>query len=168
MLSVLAVQIINMAANFMRMAISKPFGRYSDKHSYAKGFRMALYLAAGAFFINMFTTPSTWFFVVLYTILYNCSFAGTNMNSYNIAYSYVDEQYVTQAMSVKNCIGGLFGFGTSVIAGRILAAVQANGNTILGIPMYGQQLLSAISFAITVVLIVYIKTVIEKQKIMIQ
>ena len=95
MLSVLTVQLINMAANFLRMLISKPFGRYSDKHSYAKGFRMALYLAAGAFLINIFTTPSAWFFVVIFTILYNCAFAGTNMNSFNIAYSYVDEAYIT-------------------------------------------------------------------------
>ena len=166
MLSVLTVQIINMAANFLRMAISKPFGRYSDRNTYAKGFRMALYLAAGAFFINIFTTPSTWIFVAIFTVLYNCSFAGTNMNSFNIAYSYVDEQYVTQAMAIKNCIGGLFGFGASILAGKILAAVQANSNMILGIPIHGQQLLSAISFAVTVVLIIYIKQVIEKQHVM--
>ena len=71
-------------------------------------------------------------------------------------------------MAIKNCIGGICGFGASVLAGKLLAAIQANGNILFGIPLHGQQLLSAISFAITVILIVYIKKVIEKQKIMIQ
>ena len=69
-------------------------GRYSDKRSYARGFELGLYFAAGAFLINVFTTRSTWFFVVVYTILYNCCVAGTNQNSYNITYSYVDSRFI--------------------------------------------------------------------------
>lgn len=168
MLSVFAVQLINILSNFARMAITKPFGRYSDKHSYAKGFKLALYLAGSAFFINIFTTQSTWFLIILYTLLYNCCIAGTNQNSFNITYSYVDSKYITQAMAIKNCIGGLFGFGASMLGGKILDIVQANNNTVLGIHVYGQQILSAISFVTVVVTIIYIKKVIEKQKVMLQ
>lgn len=168
LISVFAIQLINIIANLARMAISKPFGRYSDKHSYAAGFKLALYLASGAFFINMFTTKSTWFLIVVYTILYNCSVAGTNQNSFNIAYSYVDSKYITQAMAIKNCIGGLFGFGASIVGGKLLDVVQANNNMVFGVHIYGQQILSGISFVVSFIAIVYIKKVIEKQKIMLQ
>ena len=168
LLSVLTIQVVNVAANFARMIVSKPFGRYSDKHSFAKGFRVALCLAAGGFFINMFTSRSTWFFIIIYTVLYNCSMAGTNQNSYNITYSYVDDKYISQAMAIKNSIGGICGFGTSLIAGKILSTIQANGNMIFGIHIYGQQVLSGISFVLTVVAILFLKNVIEKQKVMIQ
>ncbi len=168
LISVFTVQLINMVANVIRIFVSKPFGRYSDKYSYAKGFKLALCVAAGAFFINIFTTNSTWFLIILYTVLYNASVAGTNQNSFNIAYSYVDAAYISQAMAFKNCIGGVLGFGASLMAGVILNAVKANGNCIFGVHIYGQQILSAISFVIAVIAIIYTKKVVEKQKVMIQ
>lgn len=168
MMSVFSVQVINIAANFARMLISKPMGRYSDKHSYAKGFKLGLYMAAVAFFINMFTTRSTWFLVVLYSILYSCCFAGTNQNSYNMTYSYVESKYITQAMAIKNSIGGICGFAASVLAGKILGHIQENDNQIFGMRIYAQQLLSAVSFVLVVIAIIFIKKVIEKQKVMIQ
>ena len=168
MLSILGVQLINIAGNLTRALISKSLGRYSDKHSYAKGFKLGLLFAAGAFFINMFTTRASRFLIIPYTVLYCCATGGVNQNSFNITYSYVDMKYVTQAMAIKNCIGGLCGFGASLIAGRILHAIQSNGNIILGVHINGQQILSGISLLITIIAILYVKNVIEKQKIIVQ
>lgn len=47
----------------------------------------------------------------------------------------------------------------------IRAAVQNNGNQFLGLHIYGQQLLSLISFVITVATIIFIKSVIEKEAV---
>lgn len=168
LMSVFAVQVINIVGNAMRMIISKPIGRYSDKHSYIKGFNLGLYLLAASYIATMFTTKSTWFLIILQTILYHCSVGGTNYNSFNIVYSYVDSKYIVHAMAIKNCIGGLFGFGASVLGGKILDTIQANGNMVFGIHIYGQQLLAFISLCMTVVAIVYINKVIVKQKVMIQ
>lgn len=168
MISVFAVQVINMIANFARMAVSRPFGKYSDKKSYAKGFNLAMMMAAAAFFINIFTTNATWYLIIAYTVLYNCSLAGSNQNSFNITYSYVKSEYITQAMAIKNSIGGVCGFLASVLGGKILAVVQANNNMIFGIHIYGQQLLSAVSCVITLAVVVFIHKVIEKQKVTIR
>lgn len=168
LLSVGAVQVINMIANLARLAISLPFGRYSDKHSYASGMKLAFVIAAVGFGINAFTTSNTWWFVIIYTILYNVSMAGSNQNSFNISYSYVKEEYFVPAMAIKNSIGGIFGFGASLTGSRILACIQANGNTFLGIPMYGQQLLSGISCIIIVITVFFIHFVIEKQRVILQ
>ncbi len=166
--SMFAVQIINMAGNLSRLAISVPFGRYSDKRSYARGFNLAMCIAALAFFVNMFTTRSTRFLIIIYTILFSCSLAGTNQNAFNIAYSYVDQKYVVQAMAIKNSIAGICGFIASLLGGKLLSAIQAGGNMIFGIPVLGQQVLSAISLVITVAAIIFTRTVIEKQKVSIQ
>ncbi len=168
MLSVLAIQIINIAASLVRIAVSKWFGRYSDRHTFAKGFELALWIEAAAFFVSIFTTGATWYLVIAYTVLMSVSSAGTGQNSFNITYSYVDGRYVTQALALKSCIGGIFGFGASLLGSRILHLVQESGNRVFGIPLYGQQLLSAISFLLIVVLIVYVKRVIEKQKVIVQ
>jgi hypothetical protein len=47
-------------------------------------------------------------------------------------------------------------------------AVEANGNVVFGIPMYGQQLLSAISFIMMILTFLFTHFVVSKQKVMIQ
>ncbi len=165
LLSVGAVQIINMIANLGRMAVSIPFGAYSDRTSFASGIKVSFILAALAFGFNMFTTRETWWIIIIYTVLHNMSIAGNNQNSFNIAYSYVKEEYFVPALAIKNSIGGLFGFGATLIGSKILTMVQENGNTFMGIPMFGQQLLSGISFVIAIALVLFVHFVIEKQKV---
>lgn len=168
LISVGIVQIINIAGNIARLIVTRPFGRFSDKTSYATGLKWAFIIEAAAFAINMFATPKTWWCVIAYTVLYNISLAGSNQNSFNITYSYVDSKYIVQAMAIKNSIGGVCGFLISLLASRVLHFIQANGNMIFGIPIYGQQLLSLFSIIILVAAVLYIKFVIEKQKIKIQ
>ncbi len=168
MMSVLLVQIINTVGAGVRMVGSRPFGSYSDRTSYARGMSLGLLLAAIAFFANIFTTPETWFFIIVYTLLYNLSLAGINANSYNVVYSYVDSDYFVEALAIKNSIGGICGFLTSLLAGVILDAIQKNGNTLFGVQLYGQQVLSALSFVLTIATFLLVKLVIEKQKVMMQ
>lgn len=168
MFSLVQIQIINIAANFFRMLVTKPIGNFSDKRSFVKGYELGMWLAAGGFVFCMFITPKTWYLIVPYTILHNCSIAGTSENSFNMIYNYVDSKYFAQAMALKNCLADIFGFGASVISGWILSCVQSNGNQILGIPIYGQQLLAGISLVGLVVAIIFARKVVEKQKITVQ
>ena len=99
----------------------------------------------------------------MFTALYYISMAGLNQNSYNILYKYVDNDYIVQALAIKNSIAGVLGFLASLAGSRILSYVQANENVVFGVKMYGQQLLSAISFVFIAVALIYTKVVIEKQ-----
>ena len=166
LLSVGAVQLINIGSNLVRFCISKPFGRYSDKTSYARGMQLAMIISACGYFANVFTTKSTWWFIIVYTVLHNASAAGTNQNSYNILYSYVDADYFVEAMAIKNSIAGVLGFGASLVGAKLLSLVQANGNMLFGIPMYGQQLLSLLSAVLAIVCIAFLRRVIDKQTVM--
>ena len=65
-------------------------------------------------------------------------------------------------------IGGLCGFLMSLISGEILAAIQANGNMLFGIPVYGQQVLAVISTAGIVTCILILHFVVEKQEVLVQ
>ena len=162
------VQIINMIGNAGRFAVSRPFGKFSDKYSYAKGAELALLLAIIAFTFSAFTTPSTRWLIVGYTLFHSLCMAGWNANMMNITYNYVESDYFVQASAIKNSIGGICGFGASLLESRILTAVQNNGNTVFGIPMYGQQLLSALSVVLLIVCLLFTHFVISKQKRMIQ
>lgn len=165
-LTVGAVQMINILGNFCRFLVSRGFGRYSDRTSYARGIGLAMMIAAAAFFVNVFTTPKTWYLIIVYTILYSACLAGTEQNFSNIVYSYVPETSFVQANAIKNSIGGIFGFISSMIGSRILGAVQANGNTIFGVTVYGQQVLSLISLILIVAAMIYNRAVISKRSVM--
>ena len=165
-MSAVLVQVVNIVANLLRAGVSRPLGKYSDRKTFAKGFELGLFLAAGSFIACMFTTEKTWLLILVHTALYSASAAGTNQNGFNMAYSYVDSKYVVQALSIRNSISGVVGFIASLLGGLILGKIQANGNAIFGIHVYGQQVLAFISFILTIVAIIYIKKVVEKQKVM--
>lgn len=163
--SIFAVQIINIFGNILRAIVSKPFGRFSDRYSYVKGMKLAFVIAAFAFAFNMFSSENFRWCVVVYTVLYNVCTAGTNQNNFNITYSYVDKKYFSQALAIKNSIGGVLGFCASVAGGRIVSAIQANGNMVLGIHLYAQQVLSAVSFILILFDIVFVSKMVEKQNL---
>ena len=167
-MSILSVQIINFAAALIRAVISKPFGRYSDKHSFAKGFRLALIIMLVSFATVIFTTKETWYLIIIQTILYNVGLAGTNQNSSNILFSYVKPEFISEALAIKCCIAGICGFLSSIVAGNFLDLIQEKGVTLFGIAINGQQILATISCVILAITIVFAIKVIEKQKNMVK
>lgn len=166
--SVGAVQIMNIAGYLSRFALSMPLGRYSDKHTFAKGMKLGIFLQMISFAFVVVCTPSNRWCIIVFTLISMISQAGTNQNSFSIIYSYVDSDYFVHAVAIKNCINGAAGFVASLIAGRILDTVQHNGNRVFGFSMYGQQFLALISVLLTAVCLIYISKVIEKQKVMVQ
>ena len=130
-----------------------------------KAKELGMMIAACGYLLNIFTTPSHWWLVVAYTVIYNVSCAGTSQNLNNLTYSYVEREYFVQASAIKFSISGLSGFCASMLGSRILDAVQKNGNTLFGMTVYGQQILSGISLLIVLSGIVFVKFVMEKQKI---
>lgn len=162
------VQAISVAGQLSRALFSKPFGKYTEKRTFAKGIELGIIIAAAAMLLNSFTSPSTAFFFIIYTVLYNICLAGVSGNITNITYSYVDSRYFSEASAIKNSIGGLCGFGTTLIGGKILDAVQSNGNQVFGIPMYGQQLLSIISFIMLIITFLFTHFVVGRQRVMVQ
>ena len=160
------VQLINNAGAFARMIFSIPLGRYSDKHSFAKGYTLGLFLLLAGFICLIFTAPKTRLLMIGYVIFYNVAQAGISGNSYNMMYSYVPKDCFVQAQAVKSSISGLLGFFASLLGSLILKNVQARGNSIFGITIYGQQVLAILSTAVLIITIVYTKKVVLKQKVM--
>ena len=164
-LSVFFVQVISIASSLIRMPFTNIFGKYSDKHSFASGFYLSLFIGAAAFLCNVFTTKETWFLVIAHTILYAVCSAGNGKNAQNMIYSYVDIDYIAEGMALQNCISGVCGFLCSLVAGAILEAVQQAGNMFFGIPMFGQQLLGLISALLCGICIIYMRATVLKEKV---
>ena len=165
-LSMTLVSVIAMIGNLARLLVTKPFGKYSDKHSFAEGFYWSMYIAVGAFLCNVFTTEKTWYLIIGYTILFAVSAAGSMQNASNMTYSYVDADYIAEALALKNGVSGICGFLCAFGAGKLLDAIQKAGNCVLGIPLFGQQVLGGISIVFCISCIVYMRCTIMKEQVM--
>lgn len=166
--SVLTIQIINILADFVRMGVSIPIARYSEKYGYANGIQLSKILSGIGYLVIMFTTPSTRWLIVIFAFLSTATSAASYQNSFNIGYSLLPQKYMTQAMAIKSTTEGILSFVTAVFAGKILSIIQANGNMIFGVYIYAQQLLAFIAFLICIPVIIlqkkYVITPLEKLK----
>ena len=166
LLSMGTIQLINIGASLLRCVISEPIGRWSDRTSFAHVYRVGLCLAALSFLVLMFTTKETWWLIIGFTVIYHVSDACINANTNNMTYSYVPIDFFVQAQAIRSSVVGIIGFAASLVGSRILAAIQANGNMVMGHPVYAQQLLAGMSMIILLVAIAFNKYVVEKQEIM--
>ena len=158
------IQVINNVGVLCRFAVSKPFGKFSDKTSYCTGMILGFSMLALCFFLNIFTSPSARWMIYVYALLYNAALAAVHQNFLNITFDYVESEYFVHATSIKAALSGVCGFLATLCGAALLNHVQENGNTFLGIDVRAQQVLSAISFAVTLILIVFIIFVLRKQK----
>ena len=69
-------------------------------------------------------------------------------------------------MAIKNGVSGIVAFLASLLGGVLLRHIQAAGNTLFGIPVYGQQVLSLISACLFLWGLLYLHFVIGKQTVM--
>jgi len=168
LISLSVVSIITSIASVGRMLLSKPFGKYSDKKTYAKGLELGYLIIAVSFVALVFTAPDTWWLIIVFTVLYSVGCAGVVQNTNNIAYSYVEAEFISQAMAFRSAISGIVGFLGALLGAKILETVQANGNMIFGIHVYGQQVMGVLSLVCVSVSIAIIHFVIAKNKVTIQ
>jgi hypothetical protein len=67
------------------------------------------------------------------------------------------------ALALKSTVAGLSGFAASLLVSPLVDYIQKNGNCFLGMQIYAQQVLSAITLLITIGLLIYTNTVMRKK-----
>lgn len=148
-----------------RIILSPVLGRIADKYSFATSMTISFALAGLGFLALVFTAPETRWLYVAYSCLYGFAMAGINSGVINLVYDYVGPMDRASAMGTKNALGGILAFLTALLSGAILSGIQETGGLrILGSTLYAQQFLALLSFAVTVLLIVYMRTVIAPMK----
>lgn len=159
------VSVLSAAYAVVRSIFSRPMGKFADKYSFAKMLNICFIIALVGFIINGFTVPDNG--KVCYTVyymLYAVAMAGINSATINLIYDYVDKEKRIGALALKSTFCGFTGFFTTLIVSPLVGFIQKNGNEFFGIRVYAQQVVSFISAAILIILIVYLNTVIGRLK----
>ncbi|MBQ4509416.1 MAG: MFS transporter [Clostridia bacterium] len=155
--------VVVIISSLARVIFSKPLGKFADKYSFCKMLYICFGIEAVAFAINIFTVPQNGkILFTAYSIIHAIGQAGINSAIINLAYDYVSDDQKTGAVALVNTFSGFAGFFTTLALSPLVAYIQNNGNKLFGISMHPQQLLSLFSLVFTIVILIYLFTVISK------
>lgn len=159
------VTILSAVGAVVRAIFSRPMGKFADKHSFASMLNICFAIVLVAFAFNVFTIPQNGkVFYPIYLILHSIAMAGINSATINLIYDYVDKEKRIGALALKSTFAGFAGFFATLIVSPLVSFVQASGNSLWGISVYAQQVVSAISVVLLVLLILYLNLVVRKIK----
>ena len=161
--SITFIAVAGIVSSVVRALVSTPIGRFGDRRGFAYTLELGFGAALATFALMIFWVPANG--KVLYLIsqvLYCIVSAALNSGMTNVLFQYVPSENRVAGLSLYSAIGGFAAFGGTLAGGVILAAIQGADNTVLGLPLYGQQLLSAIAALGIIVLLFYVRLVIRK------
>lgn len=160
------IAFLSLLSAVSRILASMVLGKYADKYSFAKMLLLCYCIIALGFAVATFARPSNGHLLYsVYSILNAISMGGINSGEINLIFDYVAPAQRTAALSVRNTIYGVTGFLTSAAVTPLLSHIQNAGNHIGGIPVYAQQVLSAIACIVTVLTAIYVYKVVEKMQL---
>jgi MFS family permease len=140
-----------------RASFSFVWGKYADKHSFAKMLRICFAIAGAAYFINAFCRPENGYVVfTIYHVLNAVAMGGINSALINLCYDYVPPEKRTDALAVSLAISGVCGFVATLCVSPLVSYIQNNNDTIFGMQIYAQQLLSIFACAISMIAVLYV------------
>jgi hypothetical protein len=82
---------------------------------------------------------------------------GINSALINLIFDYVPIEKRADSLAIAQAIAGLAGFLTTLCFSPLVFYIQNSGNSIFGLTVYAQQIVSIIALAFTILAIFYTK-----------
>lgn len=156
--SLMATTGMAMLGSIARILISKFWGKYADKYSFAKMFSLAMLLLGLAYLMIGFAVPKTAFVLFpLYYIFHGMAMGGTNSALVNLVFDYAELESRADSLAVCQAIAGLIGFLATLALSPIIGAIQNGGNMIFGMSIYAQQIVSLIASLFCILTFFFVK-----------
>lgn len=157
------ITIITAGGSFSRILISRFWGNYADKHSFAKMDMLCFGVAAISFLFIIFSGPENSFVTVTaYFVLHAVALGGINSSVINLVFDYAPVEKRADSLAITQVLSGLAGFTTTLIVSPFIEFVQNNGDTLFGIPVKAQQVTAVFTFIMCVVCALYAYFVLVK------
>ena len=163
--SLTLVSLLAVLGSFARALLSRVWGRYGDRRSFPVMVRLGLLLAAAAFGVCAFAAPGRGLVpFALYQVLYAVSVGAIEIGRNNLIFDAVPEELRSDAVALSQSLCGLAGFAATAVCSVLVGAVQKNGNTVLGLPLYAQQLMSLVAALLALAAAGYVHVVMMRKK----
>ena len=150
-----------------RAIVVRYWGRMADRKSWSFVLRWTLISLICSQLINATTFKvNAMPFYIAGAVIGNIAWAGIGVSTTNVLFDYAPSENRTMLIGANAAISGLFGFGISFFGGYIMDLFEKLKLEIRGLPIAPQQILMLISTVILIFTVLYIKLVIEKNKVL--
>lgn len=150
------VSIITIGGSLSRILVSTFWGRYADKNSFAAMVEKSWLFLALAQVCVIFATPTTGKVMFIgYQILYGIAMGGVNGGLVNLIFERIPARYAAGALAITQALAGASGFLITLAVSPLVSYIQQNGNTLFGLSVYAQQVVTGIALVLTVSAILY-------------
>ena len=152
-LSYTYIAAINILHCLFRALVSRFLGRLADKKSWAYMLRICMLVLAAGFAVFLFCTKQNvkWMYP-LFSLCYAFSLGGSNAGRSNLCLDYVATEDRRYVLGIQYAISGVLSFFATLAASVLVDYVEQNGNMLLGITVYPQQILFAVSGVMVIAL----------------
>ena len=158
------VSAITMCGSLSRISVSRFWGRYADRQSFAVMVEKCLIFLALSEVCVIFAVPSTGkIMFIMYQLLHGIALGGINSALINLIFDYVPTESRADSIAITQALAGLVGFLTTLCISPVVSFIQKSGNSIFGLHIYAQQLVTAIALIFTVTAIFYTRIVLQKK-----
>ena len=93
----------------------------------------------------------------LYNIFQGIAMGGVNGALTNLVFDYVEPEKHADSLAICQAAAGLAGFAATLAVSPLVAYIQGNGNSLFGVPVYAQQLVSGFSVVFVIIVIVFVR-----------
>ena len=159
------VTALSIVGSISRVLVSRYWGKYADRNSFSKMIEKCFLFLLLDRMCLLFAVPANGIVMIgLYTICQGIAQGGINSAMINLVFDYAKPEQRSDSLAICLSVAGTVGFVATLLVSPLVSWIQANGNRVLGLPMYAQQFLSIISVVLVLALIVYNRTVVMKNK----
>lgn len=152
------ISLLSIVSSIVRIAVSRLWGIYADRTSFAAMIEKCLLILALSFICAAFAVPANGrILFTLYYVFNGIAMGGINSALINLVFDYAPTRQRADALAICQACSGVVGFLVTLAVSALVEQVQQNGNVVLGIHMYAQQLTSAMGFIFILINILYIR-----------
>ncbi len=144
------VTVLTFAGSLVRIFVSRMWGRLADKTSFAEITEKCMLILAFGYVAVVFSTDVTGKITfLLYYLLQGIAMGGISSATFNLVFDYAPTRERAAALALCQAASGLCGFFTTIAVSPLVSVIQSRQNTVFGIHMYAQQLLSLVAALVT-------------------
>lgn len=152
------VSAFTMLGSIVRILVSRFWGSYADKRSFAEMVEKCLLILGVGYLCAAFAVPANGRILFAgYYICHGVAQGGINSALINLIFDYVTPDKRADSLAICQAGAGIAGFLTTLAVSPLVTAIQQNENTLWGLPIYAQQVLSAAALIITVLTVVFVR-----------
>lgn len=157
------VSAIVICGSVARISVSKFWGRYADKNSFAAMTEKCFLFFGLSQVCVILAGPKTGnIMFALYNIFYGMALGGLNSALMNLVFDYVPIEKRADSFAITQAAAGLFGFLSTLCISPLISLIQKKHIFLFGIPIYAQQIVTAIALVFTIFTILYVRKVLIK------